>query len=49
MYQSVNLGDEIREVLRGDVIFVEAGLKHKFFAVEQQLVLLVVFGPAETN
>jgi hypothetical protein len=31
------------------VIFVEPGLAHRFFDIEQELVLLVVFAPAETE
>jgi len=29
------------------VIFVEAGVEHRFFDIEKELVLLVVFAPAE--
>jgi hypothetical protein len=29
------------------VIFVEAGLEHRFFDVEAELVMLVVFAPEE--
>ncbi len=40
---------EERSVGEGSVIFVEAGLEHRFFDVEQELVVLVVFAPAESN
>jgi hypothetical protein len=31
------------------VIFVEAGLEHRFFDIKEELVLLVVFAPAEQD
>lgn len=43
----MRLGTEERSVVKGNVIFVEAGLKHQFFDLEEELVLLVVFAPAE--
>ena len=45
----VRLGSEERVVVKGSVIFVEAGLQHRFFDIEEELVLLVVFAPAETS
>jgi mannose-6-phosphate isomerase-like protein (cupin superfamily) len=45
----MRLGREERAVKAGDVIFVEPGLEHRFFEIEQELVLLVVFAPAETG
>jgi quercetin dioxygenase-like cupin family protein len=45
----MSLGAEERSVQAGSVIFVEPGLEHRFFDIEQELVLLVVFAPAETN
>ncbi len=46
-------GDEARarerSVGEGSVIFVEAGLEHRFFDVEEELVLLVMFAPAESG
>jgi quercetin dioxygenase-like cupin family protein len=45
----VRLGSEQRAVVKGSVIFVEAGLEHRFFDIEEQLVLLVVFAPSETS
>lgn len=38
---------EDRLVIGGTVIFVEAGTEHKFHSIEEELVVLVVFGPAE--
>jgi mannose-6-phosphate isomerase-like protein (cupin superfamily) len=43
----MRLGKEEKQVGKGNVIFVEAGLEHRFFEIEQELVLLVVFAPAE--
>ena len=43
----MRLGNEERSVVKGNVIFVEAGLEHRFFDLEEELVLLVVFAPAE--
>lgn len=45
----VQLGREPRQVKAGDVIFVEAELEHRFFDIEEELVLLVVFAPAESS
>jgi mannose-6-phosphate isomerase-like protein (cupin superfamily) len=45
----MRLGAEERSVQEGSVIFVEPGLEHRFLDIEQDLVLLVVFAPAETN
>jgi mannose-6-phosphate isomerase-like protein (cupin superfamily) len=44
----MRLGREEREVRNADVIFVEAGLEHRFFDIGEELVLLVVFAPAES-
>ena len=40
---------EERSVGEGSVIFVEAGLEHRFFDVEEELVVLVVFAPEESG
>jgi mannose-6-phosphate isomerase-like protein (cupin superfamily) len=45
----MKLGREEREVREGDVIFVERGLEHRFFDIVEELVLLVVFAPAESS
>ena len=45
----MRLGKEERSIQEGSVIFVEPGLEHRFFDIQQELVLLVVFAPAETN
>ena len=41
-------GDESREVDRGDVIYVAAGVAHKFHDIVERLELIVVFAPPET-
>jgi mannose-6-phosphate isomerase-like protein (cupin superfamily) len=43
------LGDEEFPVGPGDVLFVAARVTHRFLAVEKELVLLVVFAPAEAR
>ena len=43
----VRLGKDEQRVEQGSVIFVEAGLEHRFFDIERQLVLLIAFAPAE--
>ena len=40
---------EERSVGAGSVIFVEAGQEHRFFDVEEELVVLVVFAPEESG
>jgi quercetin dioxygenase-like cupin family protein len=41
------VGDETRPVAAGDTVFVGAGIVHRFVDIEEELVILVVFGPAE--
>jgi len=41
-------GSEDLEARPGDVLFVPAGRPHHFHEIEEELVLLVVFSPAET-
>jgi mannose-6-phosphate isomerase-like protein (cupin superfamily) len=41
------VGDEDREVGAGSVIFVPADTVHRFHDISEELVVLVVFGPAE--
>ena len=45
----MRLGREEREVREADVIFVEAGLEHRLFDIAEELVLLVIFAPAESS
>ena len=43
----VTVGAEERDVRTGSLIFVGAGVPHRFHDIEERLVLLVAFGPAE--
>lgn len=43
---SFNVEGQSRPVQPGDVIYVAAGEPHRFEAIEENLKLLVVFGPA---
>ena len=43
----ITVGDEVRHVRAGTVIFVAAGVTHQFHDIEERLLLLVAFGPAE--
>lgn len=45
----MKLGANERAVKEGDVIFVERELDHRFFDIKNDLVLLVIFAPAETS
>ncbi|HET9085748.1 MAG TPA: cupin domain-containing protein [Candidatus Limnocylindrales bacterium] len=44
---NVMVDGEVRSVREGSVIFVGAGVEHRFHDIEERLVLLVMFGPAE--
>jgi mannose-6-phosphate isomerase-like protein (cupin superfamily) len=41
------VGDEDQAVAAGSIIFVPADASHRFHDIEEELVVLVVFGPAE--
>ena len=43
----IRVGDEDRAVSAGSVIFVGADVEHRFHDIDEELVVLVVFGPAE--
>jgi mannose-6-phosphate isomerase-like protein (cupin superfamily) len=43
----IRFGEEDRPVTAGSVIFVGADVEHRFHDIEEELVVLVVFGPAE--
>jgi mannose-6-phosphate isomerase-like protein (cupin superfamily) len=45
----MRLGREERSISQGDVIFVEKNLEHRFFDIGEELLLLVVFAPAESS
>jgi mannose-6-phosphate isomerase-like protein (cupin superfamily) len=44
----MRLGSEDQAVSDGSVIFVKAGVEHRFHDVTQELVVLVCFAPAES-
>jgi mannose-6-phosphate isomerase-like protein (cupin superfamily) len=44
---TVFVGGETRPIQTGSVIFVAAHVEHRFIDIEERLVLLVMFGPAE--
>jgi quercetin dioxygenase-like cupin family protein len=41
-------GSEDRDVSAGSVVFVAAGVGHRFYEITEELAVLVVFSPAET-
>jgi mannose-6-phosphate isomerase-like protein (cupin superfamily) len=42
-------GGEDRPVRAGSFIFVAAGVEHRFYEIEEEIALLVLFAPAETE
>jgi mannose-6-phosphate isomerase-like protein (cupin superfamily) len=44
----IAVGDEDRAVAAGTLVFVPAGVPHRFHDIEQALTLLVLFAPAES-
>ncbi|MER8028785.1 cupin domain-containing protein [Streptomyces bauhiniae] len=44
---SVSVGLETTEVARGSVVYVPAGVSHKFHHISEDLRVLVVFSPPE--
>lgn len=44
----MRVGTEDQPVATGSVIFVEAGVEHRFHDIEEELEILVTFSPAET-
>lgn len=43
----VTVDNEVRDVRAGSLVFVGAGVSHRFHDIEERLVLIVAFGPAE--
>jgi mannose-6-phosphate isomerase-like protein (cupin superfamily) len=43
----ISVGDEDRDVREGSIVFVAAGVPHRFHDIAGDLTMLVVFGPAE--
>jgi mannose-6-phosphate isomerase-like protein (cupin superfamily) len=44
---TITVGAEERPVQAGSIVFVDADVPHRFHDITEQLVILVVFGPAE--
>ncbi|MFI8101564.1 cupin domain-containing protein [Streptomyces sp. NPDC086023] len=44
---SITVGDETTMVARGSVVYVPAGVPHKFHHISEDLKVLVVFSPPE--
>jgi len=44
---TITVGDAEHEVREGSVVFVGADVPHRFHDIEEELVVLVIFGPAE--
>jgi mannose-6-phosphate isomerase-like protein (cupin superfamily) len=42
------VGDEDREISAGSVLFVAAGVEHRFHDIAEELAVLVFFAPAES-
>lgn len=43
----ITVGDEDRPVQAGSVLFVGADVPHRFHSIDEELVVIVFFGPAE--
>jgi len=43
----VTVGDEVRDVGPGSIVFVAAAVPHRFHEITEDLTLFVAFGPAE--
>ena len=46
---TITVADEDRPVEPGSVVYVAAGVPHRFHTIEETLELLVVFAPAEVE
>lgn len=44
---AVRVGAEDRAVAAGSIVFVYAGVEHRFHSIEEELAILVFFAPAE--
>lgn len=42
----IRVGDEDREVRAGSIVFVAAGVEHRFHTIAEDLTILVLFAPA---
>jgi mannose-6-phosphate isomerase-like protein (cupin superfamily) len=43
----IRVDEEVQDVRPGSIVFVEAGVPHRFEEIAEELTVLVVFGPAE--
>jgi quercetin dioxygenase-like cupin family protein len=43
----ITVGDEVRDVRAGSIVFVAANVPHWFHDITDELTILVAFGPAE--
>ena len=43
----ITVGDDVRDVRPGSIVFVAATVPHRFHQISEELTLLVAFGPAE--
>ena len=43
----ITVGDEVRDVQPGSIVFVGTAVPHRFHDITEDLTLLVAFGPAE--
>ncbi len=43
----IRVGEEDRSVSAGSIVFVAAQVPHRFYAIEEDLAILVFFAPAE--
>jgi mannose-6-phosphate isomerase-like protein (cupin superfamily) len=43
----ITVGDEVRDVRPGSIVFVAAKVPHRFHDITEDLTLFVAFGPAE--
>jgi mannose-6-phosphate isomerase-like protein (cupin superfamily) len=46
---TIQVGKEMRPVQAGSIVYVAAEVPHKFLDIEEDLVILVFFAPAETH
>jgi mannose-6-phosphate isomerase-like protein (cupin superfamily) len=42
-------GADVQSIGQGSIIFVAANLEHRFYDIEEELTVLVLFAPAETE
>jgi mannose-6-phosphate isomerase-like protein (cupin superfamily) len=42
-------GTQDQAVRQGSIIFLAAGVEHRFYDIEEEIALLVLFAPAETE